>query len=382
MSESMELKLIQRSSSEIEVDPSVCFYLNDENTVEENIIIPSYEQIKDTLTFNILSQTNLAHVPRFILRKFSNLHQLRMINTGITTLNSESFQTGSHLKLIDLRNNHISGIPANVFAELNQLEEINLANNKITQIEPNAFNKVSSLKILILSNNMLQTIAAQNFIGAENLRELYLESNNIRNIETNAFNLKNLEIISLSDNRLTSISHSIFENAIKLEKIDLSKNDLVELGHSLKNCLNVYSLNLNDNSGLKDVNIFQLTKILPNLSYLHLANTGVKLNQQKLSNRLEDDESDNLSLTHLDLSGNNLSSPDIFLQLTHYKSLKTVILNENAFTHLNQVSEFKRLFPRLNAIQLKNCPNLKSEWIEQSQLIFKNLKIKLSVNQN
>lgn len=377
MSAAIEIPCIQRSSGELEVDPSVCLNLNDENTAENRVIIPSYESVRNAISFDILSQTSLTRVPRFILPKFPKLRQLRMMNTGITTLTPESFRLGAHLELIDLRNNQIGDIPAKVFAHLNRLTDVNLAYNKIARIESGAFDDVHSLKIMILSNNQVQTIKSGTFVGAENLRELYLESNNIRSIESGAFNLANLEIVSLKDNRLASLPDAIFENATKLEKIDLSNNDLKEVSEVLTNCLNVYSLSLSDNPELKDADLFNLTKKLPELSYLFLGNTGFKLNEDGARN----EESPNVSLTHLDLSTNNLNSPDIFLRLTHFRSLKTVILNNNAFTHLNDVSDLKRLFPRLNSIQLKHNRLLDQNWIQQAQAILKTQRIRLITDQ-
>lgn len=325
MSESIEMKFIRRSSFGIEMDPSMCLQLNNENTIKNEVVIPLYEHIKDSTSFDILSRTSLTYVPRFIIRMFPKLRQLRMINAGITTLTSESFQSGEHLELIDMRDNQIIDIPMNVLVNLSRLKDVNLANNQISHIEPGAFDNIPSLTTLILSNNLLRIIEARSFTGAKNLHELYLESNSIRQIEMGALDLANLEILSLNNNRLVSIRQSTFENARKLESIDLSGNDLVELVNSLKKCSTVYSLNLNDNPDLKDADLFELTTIMPNLSYLHLANTGFKFNQHEQVNATDMEKSANFWLTHLDLSTNNLSSPDILLHLSHFKSLKTII---------------------------------------------------------
>lgn len=382
MGDTLEVPCIQRNYSECEVDPSVCDKLNDGNTDEDKVIIPSYESVKDTISIDILCPTNLTQVPRFILRKFPKLRQIRMMNTGITSLNAESFKYGYNLMQLDLRRNKISIVPANVFDNLHRLENINLAYNQINRIVPGAFNQIPSLRTVILSNNLLETIEMNSFTNAGNLTELYMESNAIRNIETNALKIPKLEIISLKDNCLTSLPQDVFENAERLEKIDLSNNGLIEIGNLFKDKENLYSLSLSDNPELKDADLFKLIKQIPNISYLYLANTGFKLiNEPKQPNEQSDTQDElNYSLTHLDLSSNNLESPDIFLHLTQFKSLKTIILNNNNLTYLNHIVLLKGIFPRLDAIKIKFNPNVELNWLRRAVAILKKQNIKLTTD--
>lgn len=370
--DSIEITCIQRTHTECEIDPSVCLNLNDENTESERISIRSYDNLKDTISLEILSPTNLTRIPSFILRKFPKLRHLRMINTGITSLSSDSFAAGHRLMQIDLRRNQIgSNVPTHVFANLNSLEDVNLAYNKISRIEPGAFNSVPALKILFLSNNMLPSIHSDDFAGAKNLQELFLDSNVIERIEENSLDLPNLEILSLKDNRLKSLPNKIFENSKKLEKIDLSHNGLVEIDDIFKNCDQLYSLSLNHNPNLKNADLFEITTKIPSLSYLYLANTGLRpFNEPKQTDP-------NYALTHLDLSSNNLSSPDIFTHLTQFKSLKTVVLNDNNFTFLNHMPVLKSLFPRLDSIHLKYNRHLKMDWLRDTQSVLQKQGIKL-----
>jgi len=382
MSDTLEVPCIQRTYSECEIDPSVCSKLNDENTKENKVIIPSYENFKDIISIDILYPTNLTQVPHFILAKFPKLRQIRMMNTGITSLNAESFRYGHNLMQLDLRRNQISIVPANVFDNLNRLESINLAYNKINRIVPGAFNHIPALRTVILSNNHIETIETNSFTDAANLTELYLESNAIHNIEIDAVKIPKLEIISLKDNRLTSLPQNVFENAEKLEKIDLSNNELFEIGDLLKNKENLYSLSLSDNPELKDADLFKLTQQIPNLSYLHLANTGFKLTNEPKQPKEENNTQDelNYSLTYLDLSSNNLESPDIFLHLTQFKSLKTIILNNNNFTYLKHIALLKGLFPRLDSIRIKFNPNIELNWLQRAVPILKKQNIKLTTD--
>lgn len=375
MGDATEITFIQHSSSECEVNPLICSLLSDENTAEDKIVIPAYQAIKNVVTFDILSPTGLTYVPSFILNRFPNVQFLRLTNTGITNLKTESFVNGHKLEELDLRHNQIANVPSKIFANLDRLETIHLAYNRIARLGHNAFVDLPALKILFLSNNQLQTVDSGH-ISAVNLTELYLDSNAIRLVAANALDLPKLEIISLKDNRLRSLPDTVFKNSPRLEKIDLSNNDLIKIDGLFGKCANVYSLNLSDNPELH-ADLFQLTEQLPELSYLHLANTGVKLPSDIQTNhQLTTDES-NLALTHLDLSTNNLSSPDIFLYLATFKRLKTVILNNNLFSHLNHVLELKTMFPRLATIQFKHIRNFELSQLKQLHLLLKNQHIAL-----
>lgn len=372
--DTIEVPCIQRTYNECEVDPVACLNLNDRNTAEDKVMIPSYESVKDTISMNILCPTNLTHVPRFIFQKFPKLRQLRMMNTGITTLNSESFASAHRLMQLDLRKNEIANIPANVFANLNRLEHINLAYNKIERVEPGAFDHAPALTTVILSNNLLQTIESHSFTGATNLMELYFESNSIHTIEMDALNLPQLEIISLRDNHLASLPKAIFGKGEQLEKVDLSNNDLVEIGDFFADKPNLYSLSLSNNPELKDADLFKLVQQIPGLSYLHLANTSFKLTTNEQN---DSGDEPNYSLTYLDLSSNNLNSPDIFLHLTRFKSLRTISLNNNNLTQLNHIELLKGLFPRLDSINLKYNSNIDSNWLQRAVPILKKQNIQL-----
>lgn len=370
MGDTIEITCIQRTHTECEIEPSVCLNLNDENTEEDRVTIRSYENFKDTVSFDILSPTNLTHVPAFIFHKFPKLRQLRIINAGIKSLKAESFVSGHRLVHMDLRRNQIAIAPRQVFANLMQLEEVNLAYNKIARIEAGAFDSVPLLKTLVLSNNLLQSIESRSFIGAKELAELHLDSNLIQSIDADAFDFPRLEILSLRDNRLKSLPINIFANLTSLEKIDLSHNELTEIGNSLRNCDQLYSLSLSHNPNLKDADVFEITKKMPSISYLYLANTGFRMSERT-------EENPNFALTHLDLSSNELNLPNLFAHLTQFKKLKTVILNNNNFTHLNYVPVLKSLFPRLDTIQLKNNSNLKLDWLQDAKSTLQKQHIKL-----
>lgn len=374
MSSIMEIRCLQRISGVCEVDPETCIHLNDSNTAEENIIISSYEQVKDVTTFDILSPTKLTQVPCFILKKFPKLQMLRMINTGIKELNVDNFPIGNGLMDLDLRRNNITSMPSGVFANLTSLRHINLSDNLIDRIEPGAFDHLPVLRTLFLSNNKLETITTNSLSRTGNLTELYLGSNEIRFFASDALNSTRLETLSLEKNLLRSLPDGTFDKMLALEKVDLGGNDLGKVGNLLTKCKKVYSLRLNDNPNLIDVDIFNLTKRLPELSYLHLANTGYKFPSEY---RKDNDEENNYTLTHLDLSANQLSDPQILFHLQHFKSLKTLILTHNLFKSIDQLATIKTMFPRIETINLNKNVNIDADWLLLTKTLLRSLRVRI-----
>lgn len=374
MSSIMEVRCFQRISGVCEVDPETCINLNDSNTAEENIVISSYEQVKDVTTFDILSPTKLTQVPSFILKKFPKLKMLRMMNTGIKDLNVDNFPIGNGLKDLDLRRNNITLISSGVFASLTNLRHIHLAHNLIDRIEPGAFDHLPVLKTLFLSNNKLKTITTNSLPRTGNLIELYLDSNEIRFFASDALNSTKLETLSLENNLLSSLPDDTFDKMLALEKVDLSGNDLKKICNLLIKCKKVYSLRLNDNSNLKDVDIVNLTNRLPELSYLHLANTGYKFPSEY---QKDNDEEANYALTHLDLAANQLSDPRILVRLQHFKSLKTLILSHNLFESIDELATVKAMFPRMETINLNKNTNIDAEWLRHTKTLLRSLRVRI-----
>lgn len=367
---SIQIKCISSGSNVCEVDPSVCSELTDENTSEQNLNIVNFDAFKDAYTFDILSKTRLTKVPVFILKKFKNLSTIRITDAGISVLAPESFADGKNIDLLDLRRNQITEIPSNVLAKMEKLEELSLFDNEINKIEDGAFNGLGNLKQLYLAGNRLTAIGRRTFAGAENLQQLFLDENAISSIESGAFDMPQLENIVLRDNRLKSLPEDLF--AQSTEKVDLSRNELQRVGRVFDQCSNLYLLSLSDNPDVEDVDLFDIMQRLPGLSYLYLANTGLKLPAEApQTNETQ------FALTHLSLANNRLTNPNILKLLTPFKSLRTLELQQNQLKRLELVEDIKTAFPRLEQINLQHN-NLDVDWLRRVEPIFEAADIQIT----
>lgn len=361
--QSIEIKCISSDGNNCEIDPEICPLLTDENLSEENVKIVNFGEFKSVGSFDIFTETRLTKVPTFILKKFKKLHSIRIYDAAITALTPESFANGRKIELLDLRRNRITRIPSNVLGLMPNLEELDLFDNKISEIEENAFDGLTNLKRLYLSGNQLTEINSWTFAGAENLQQLLIDDNQIRSIESQSFNLPNLRKIDLKNNRLESLPENLFTLSPMLEQVDVSKNRLTRVRSLLGGCKNVYRLSLSDNPQLEDADLYDTIQHLPEISYLHLANTALKLPDSTPTNEMDS------PLTHVDLANNGLTRSDILNLLRPFQNLKTLELQRNHLKRLDRIDDIRAAFPRLELINLTNNA-LDADWFNEAKAIF------------
>ncbi|NXO96752.1 TLR5 protein, partial [Certhia brachydactyla] len=286
---------------------------------------------------------------------------------------------GSNLRLFDISHGYIFSLNSLVFQSLGNLESLNLSKNKINQIQRQAFFGLGNLKNLSLSSNLLGELYDYTFEGLHSVTYIDLQQNHIGMIGDKSFRqLVNLKIIDLRDNaikRLPSFPHltsaflgdnklmSVADRAITATYLELERNWLANLGdlylllqvpdlqkiflkqNRFSYC--VKSANVRENNQLVYMdlgeNMLQLVwerdlcldvfAALPKLQVLHLNNNYLSALPQELFRGLTSLKGLNLasnllshlspglfpqSLTNLNLSGNQLLSPEpeVFMTLS------------------------------------------------------------------
>ncbi|NWW79705.1 TLR5 protein, partial [Climacteris rufus] len=326
----------------------------------------------------------------------------------------------SNLGFFDISNGYIFSLNSLVFQSLGNLELLNLFQNKINQIQRQAFFGLGNLKVLNLSSNLLGELYDYTFEGLYSVMYVDLQQNHIGMIAEESFRkLVNLKIIDLRDNaikRLPAFPHltsaflgdnklmSVADRAITATHLELERNWLADLGHlyilfqipdlqylflkqnRFSDC--VKSANVIGNNQLiyMDLgeNMLQLVwerdlcldvfAALSKLQVLHLNNNYLSALPQKIFRGLTSLKRLNLasnllshlspglfpqSLTNLNLSGNQLLSPEpeIFmtlsiLDITHNNyvcdcSLKNLLvwLNETNITLAGSQSDRYCVYP-------------------------------------
>ncbi|NWY59100.1 TLR5 protein, partial [Chionis minor] len=326
----------------------------------------------------------------------------------------------SDLRLFDISNGYIFSLNSLIFQNLGNLELLNLFKNKINQIQRQAFFGLGNLKILNLSSNLLGELYDYTFEGLHSVMCIDLQQNHIGMIGDKSFSkLVSLKIIDLRDNaikKLPSFPHlttaflgdnklmSIFGTKIAATYLILERNWLSNLGdlYILFQVPDVQYIFLKQNRFsycVKSDNVIENNQLiymdlgenmlqlvwetdscldvfgaLSKLQVLHLNNNYLSSLPQEIFRGLTSLKGLNLasnllthlspglfpqSLTNLNLSGNQLFSPEpeVFmtlsvLDITHNKyvcdcTLKSLLvwLNETNVTLAGSPSDRYCVYP-------------------------------------
>ncbi|XP_063247166.1 toll-like receptor 5 [Prinia subflava] len=285
----------------------------------------------------------------------------------------------SNLRFFDISQGYIFSLNSLIFQSLGNLESLNLFKNKINQIRRQAFFGLGNLKTLNLSSNLLGELYDYTFEGLHSVTYIDLQQNHIGMIGDQAFSkLVNLKTIDLRDNaikKLPSFPHlasaflgdnkllSVADKAITATFLELERNWLSDLGdlYTLFRIPNLQYILLKQNrfsNCRKSANVIENNQLvymdlgenmlqlvwerdlcldvfgaLPNLQVLHLNNNYLSALPQEIFRGLTSLKRLNLasnllshlspglfpeSLTNLNLSGNQLFSPEpeVFMTLS------------------------------------------------------------------
>ncbi|XP_030907494.2 toll-like receptor 5 [Melopsittacus undulatus] len=285
----------------------------------------------------------------------------------------------SDLRLLDISNGYIFSLKSLTFQSLGSLELLNLFKNKINEIQRQAFFGLRNLKTLNLSSNLLGELYDYTFAGLHSVTYIDLQQNHIGIIQEKSLsNIVSLKIIDLRDNAikiLPSFPHmtsaflgdnklmSIAGKRLAATYLELERNWLANLGdlyilfkvpdvqyiflkqNRFSYCVKNDNVIKNDQLIYMDLgeNMLQLVwerdlcldvfHGLSKLQVLHLNNNYLSALPQEVFRGLTSLKRLNLasnllshlssgifpqSLTNLNLSGNQLFSPDpeVFMTLS------------------------------------------------------------------
>ncbi|CAG4994256.1 unnamed protein product [Parnassius apollo] len=259
-----------------------------------------------------------------------NLEYIDLSRNEIKRTEHDLFARLTHLKHLNLSRNKIEDIPRFTFAYLDNLEVLDVSHNELHVIPFQVFGPLTRLKYLDISHNKIATFLDYFFKPNRQLKQLFLNNNSIVEITSKALvNLRELEILDLSGNKLDYLPKSIFDSFDELTDLNLSDNSYQNISHdAFKNLHKLKWLNLGGTrlkmlpAALFQHNENLQTFYLDNTQVTVIHNTNFKglINLQRLFIRnnsfLREIETfvfdDTPSITHLDISGNDLT----FLPLT------------------------------------------------------------------
>ena len=305
------------------------------------------EQVRDAIVAAIDGVSDCADVMTAHLAGVTNL---RLLNMGIRSLQSDDFSGLTALETLYLQNNGLSSLPtgvftgltalidlhlndndlselpAGVFTDLTALIDFHLEKNDLSELPAGVFTDLTALINLHLEENELSSLPAGVFTGLTALKNLYLEKNDLISLPADAFTgLTALKNLYLEENALSSLPAGVFTDLTALERLHLEENALISLPDDVFTGLTALKrlyLNNNDLISLPDGAFSGLT-VLENLY----------LDNNELSSLPDGAFSGLTALKNLYLNNNELSSlpDDAFTGTT---ALGRILLHDNALSSL------------------------------------------------
>ncbi|CAD6999074.1 unnamed protein product [Ceratitis capitata] len=213
-----------------------------------------------------LSRNNITNVNRHNFRGQNNLHELDLSKNKILNLSSTSFDHLTELKRLNLADNSILELVPRTFFLLNQLKYLDLSGNPLQDLPPDVFRDVPELRIFKCRNCQLKKINPQLYNLLPMLSELDLGRNEFKFLDKDEFrDVKNLIKVLLDGNQLSVVVDELFRNQKRLQHLDLSYNRLAKVPNdSFQHLGNLTFLDLSYNKlmRLEPQSVRSLNKLL------------------------------------------------------------------------------------------------------------------------
>lgn len=312
------------------------------------------------LTFLDLSKNKITKVPNNLSKSFPKLENLNLSNNFISEIpeNDDSNSVFPEtLKVLDLSNNLLDKI-TNSITNLPNLVNLNVENNKITNL-PQLNQSIKKLKA---SNNKICSVKEQEL---KSLKDIDLSNNEIASFPTEIKMLKgnsillkrnqmseincsiipiskvlssNITVIDISFNQISTIPKEIFEELPNLHTFYAFFNNITSIPSEIINCKALYTIGISYNP------IKKFPKLPNSLDRIIASNCQIDSFDLDLFA-----DTNNLFLTSVDLSGNNLES------FPSFTSLQILNLSHNKLKKLPSITENLRILDvSMNSIESDN----------------------------
>ncbi|KJE96902.1 TKL protein kinase [Capsaspora owczarzaki ATCC 30864] len=161
-----------------------------------NLPVNTFSHLPNLELLDLSDNQWLTIFPSGALQSNTNLKELRLAQTGISSLQSNSLSVFPLLKVVQLSYLQITTLPTGLLSGLSQLEELYLDSIDISVIPPGFFDSNTQLTVLDISYSKLTTVPTTQLNVLANLELLYLQNNDLTAIPPGVFSqLASLEIL-------------------------------------------------------------------------------------------------------------------------------------------------------------------------------------------
>lgn len=205
------------------------------------------------------------------------------------------------------------------------------------------------------------------FVGAPKLATIYLKFNRIKRVDADVFEIPTLLGLYLGYNDIKAIDTDILKRMPNVKAVELENNELEEMIYDFPETIKGFDVSVNPIKGIVDILRFARYK---QMTELNLSNTS----QIVISTTVSPSD----AMEEICLSSNDMDDPNVLVKLSKvFPSLRTIDLEHNKFTRLNQLKTVRDILPKLKYMFIGCNPlpcDYLREQIEDSEIIFRFLK--------
>ena len=348
----------------------IIFHSNNEQTMEVNALsmctiqktINHLKDIKDVDSY-VYNDTHLLNFNNKglkvlyrdlfapFVKDFDRVEFIYLMYNNLNTIENGSFDEFINVRNINFGVNLLTDIRGSYFHGVEKINFLNFRSNIINHIEPGAFDKLPMLEHIYLDDNCLTQVTQDLFVNTLGIRNVFLQQNMIEHVSNTFMRpTQKLYSLNLADNQLRDVSNLFRYDG--LQSLIVSNNKLQSIKTndiSVQNQL--MSLNM-DNTGITD--LFFISKF-PKLKELYVANNQIRTFYVK-------NFQTNIELTYISMQGNPLMNiniiniTDILPKLTVLDIAKVQFNNDcRKLLELNNYAKDKSVNLNINNMALNAC---------------------------
>lgn len=171
------------------------------------------------------------NIPSFICGFFTNVIDILIIESGVSSITAEAFEHCRSLRFLSLLSNNIQSVPDDSFVHLTNVSLIQISNDQLERITARMFSVSNALMFSIFfADNRISTIENGAFSVLTSLQVIDFRNNQMKTIDSRAFgdNLNRLDGVHFDNNQINAIDPFFFDNATRINQLSLRENICVD----------------------------------------------------------------------------------------------------------------------------------------------------------
>jgi hypothetical protein len=192
----------------------------------------------------VIQKSSIPFIVTQFFTQFTSLKYFRMLNSGLTRVQSGAFNNANSLTHIQIeQTSQFRTIEANAFSGARTLFNVDLQQNNIEWIHESAFEGVTTVSNLDFSNNQIKALSHKLFIQMSPLFIVDFSNNQLETLDGKLFaDSPGIYYMDFSNNKLNAIGENFLDNMVDLYVVAFRGNYCVDFTWIINRSVTVESV--------------------------------------------------------------------------------------------------------------------------------------------